>query len=210
MRGLILKTYVENNGITNVLGILKPLAYLIIYIVIFLTIAIVFVYYSPLIYPFQVIETRIVHSISTAMGIDARIVDDGLTIEYPPPLYGVRTGPDCTGVIEMFLMAGLVFGFIGKNLRKHMGYAIKSVILLDIIIFIENIIRQAVNYPVASTYGYRFWREFHYFWWQRGQFIFIMVIFVIWYAFSYRKRMMSDTENKCSHENSSPEQRFKD
>lgn len=198
-----------------------PLAYITLSVLGMLALGGLFVYYTPMIYPIQVLETRIIHAIVQLFGVNVVIAGDGITLNYPPPLYGVRTGPDCTGVLEMFLMVGLVLGFIGPKIREMWRHALKWILILASVIFGENILRQVLNYPIALAYGYAQWRNIHYMWWKHGQFVFLIVLFVLWYMLIYRRHMghskagdgeyqnMGDNGKRGGHRRGEPQKRGK-
>ncbi len=137
------------------------------------------VYYTPAFYFMQVIETRIVYYLVTLGGIDAALVGP-VTISYPPPLYGIETAPDCTAVTEMFILTGLIIGFTGSEIRREKIRTLKSLVVFNGVLFIENLVRMCGNYPIARAYGLEAWETIHFLWWKWVQYAVIVVLFLVW------------------------------
>jgi len=138
----------------------------------------------------QEFETAIVYHLSRALDIPVTRVaynglDVGLTYTLSWGNKPLQVAPDCTGVQEMVFMAGMVLGFVGPRLKTRVIWAI----ILAGVMFVENIIRLMLNYTLLERLGENGWSDVHIFWWQYGQLMVVMAIFVTWYWLVARREI---------------------
>jgi len=102
--------------------------------------------------------------------------------------FGLQIDSVCTGFHEIVFLSVLVLGFRGVPVKLR----IKWVIILDIIVFVENLFRIFALYPMAMYWGRDFEAWFHHYWWHYGQYLFIMSLFVLWFFLVARKYVNAD------------------
>jgi len=96
---------------------------------------------------------------------------DSLSLRYNnPELLGFpkqKIGPECTGFHETIFIMLLVLGF------RYISWKIKIkwALILGGIIFIENIFRIVLLYPLAVWKGADWEEKFHFYWWHYGQYM---------------------------------------
>ena len=73
---------------------------------------------------------------------------------------------------------GIVMGF---RLRMNILKRLKWAGILCGILYIENIIRLVLNWPIAKAYGFDTWSDVHMWWWKQGQLMFVMLLFSVWF-----------------------------
>lgn len=147
-------------------------------------------YWTPFVYPLQVIETYIVYWISHILGYPVTLNSDLTSLSYGAPLsHRIIIAPACTAFVEMMLVsAGIMLLDKGTTARK-----VKLSLAASVLVFVENIIRMILTYPLVSAFGYAKWSKIHYIWWKFGQILFIILILVVIYGLYplYRSRMDS-------------------
>ena len=131
----------------------------------------------------QVVTTRITYYVSRLFSIPVRL-EKATGLVYPEPLHTIIIIPDCTAILEMMFITAMMMGF---NLRMKIKTRLKWAAVLCGVIFVENIVRLVCNWPIAKAYGYAEWQEIHIQWWKTYQLIFVILLFVIWFAFVGRK-----------------------
>lgn len=137
-------------------------------------------------YPLQVFETKLVYHIQSLFGIPVELVNsttlryDGSSIKGLFPNQNI--GPECTGFHETIFILLLVLGF------RYISWKIKIkwALILGGIIFIENIFRIVLLYPLAVWKGADWEEKFHFYWWHYGQYMVVMGLFVLWFWFVAR------------------------
>jgi exosortase/archaeosortase family protein len=153
--------------------------------------------FSNSLYPLQVFEAYIVYIVQMLLGIPVTL-SDPITLEYtaPPAVNGIQIVGECTGVSEIVFLFVLIFWF--PMVRKRVK--LKWFALLGTVLFIINLIRIIIIYPLTITFGDVATGQFHYYFWQYGQLIIVMMMFVLWFIFVARKevieRLPSVSRNK--------------
>lgn len=136
----------------------------------------------------QVINTALTYAISRLLGMPVTWHAWETVLYYPDALGAIEIIPDCTGILEMIFIAALMMGFsMGFNLRLTWRQRFKWIGVLCGIIFVENIIRLVLNWPIADTYGKDVWENVHIFWWKQGQLFFVILLFLGWFILVGRK-----------------------
>jgi len=107
--------------------------------------------------------------------------------------FGLRIASVCTGFHEMVFLGVLVMGFRGPPVKIRAKW---TAILLGVV-FIENLFRIFILYPLALYKGRQYEEWFHYHWWHTGQYVFIMTLFVLWFFFVARKYIDPEEASKC-------------
>ncbi len=102
--------------------------------------------------------------------------------------FGLKIDSACSGFHEMVFLTVLVLGFRGVPVKIRFKWAV----ILDIVVFIENLFRIFALYPMALYWGRDFEEWFHFYWWHYGQYMFIMTLFGLWFYFVARKYMGPD------------------
>jgi len=141
--------------------------------------------------PLQSLETQIVYRLQKAMGYNVEIrttenMSMPTVLVYPDMVdEGGRPTPDleitgiCTGFREMAVMTTLVLLIGGVRWSLKMKWAL----ILSGLLFVENLLRIFLIHPVALAYGWDFsWNKFHQFFWEYGQLMTIVVLFLLWYT----------------------------
>jgi len=142
----------------------------------------------------QFITTRLTYYVSKLFSIPVEL-EKVTGLHYPEPLdtYHESLGtliiiPDCTGILEMIFITALLMGSImGFRLRMNIRKRLKWIGILCGILYIENIIRLVLNWPIAKAYGYKTWSEIHIWWWKTGQLIFVLLLFFGWFVLVGKK-----------------------
>ena len=136
--------------------------------------------------PVQQLVTSIVYYIQSLSGIPVEI-ENGITLLYSEPTLGVWIAPMCAGLGEMLFFAFLVVLFRGPKWKtKGIGLAI----FLPII-FIINIARLLMLYPLAQWVGVEAMWDIHWHIWKWGMFVAIMLLFGVWYMLLARNDIES-------------------
>jgi len=108
------------------------------------------------------------------------VVVEGSTLYYAPPsdqAFYVELIPECAGVVEIliFVIMLTVFRGVGREAK------IKGALIFVPVIFVENIARLAVLYPMSVWLGVDAMWSVHSIIWQYGQFAILLLLFGIWY-----------------------------
>ena len=138
--------------------------------------------WRPFLY-IQVVTTRITYYVSRMLSYDVKL-EKATGLVYPEPLGTIIIIPDCTAILEMLFITGMMMGF---NLKMKIKTRLKWAAVLCGVIFVENIVRLVCNWPIAKAYGYPTWEEIHMAWWKTYQLIFVILLFVAWFALVGRK-----------------------
>jgi len=85
----------------------------------------------------------------------------------------------CTGIFEIAFLSVLVMGFREISFRKRL----KGLEILGVIVFVENIIRIFLLYPLAVYFNMQTMWNFHDTLWKFGQLVFVMILYSIWSAY---------------------------
>lgn len=135
----------------------------------------------------QFITVRLTYYVSKLFSIPVEL-DKVTGLVYPEPLGTLIVIPDCTAVLEMIFITALLMGFImGFRLRMNIKKRLKWIGILCGILYIENIIRLVLNWPIAKAYGRETWDAIHIWWWKTGQLIFVLFLFFIWFVLVGKK-----------------------
>lgn len=153
--------------------------------------------FSNSLYPIQALEAYIVYIVQMLLGIPVTL-SDPITLQYmPPPVVNpLWIAAVCTGVREIIFLSILILCFpMAKRITK-----LKWTILLGVVLFIINLVRIIIIYPLTLTFGDVFAGQFHYYFWNYGQLIIVMMMFVLWFILVARKevneRLPSVSRNK--------------
>ena len=130
-------------------------------------------------------------------GLDAKWNDGGPTTEGPVLIlpnvsHGLEIASACTGLRETLFLSLLVLLFRDVRFKVR----VKWVVIFAFIIFLENIIRILSIHPVEQAYDFDTWDRFHYYWWNVGQFIFIIALFLLWVHFVAHKDIMTQRRER--------------
>lgn len=146
---------------------------------------------APLFYPFQYVELYSTVYLSKIFGVDVWISHtQRFTMTYRFPdghLELIQVISACTAVCEMGMMAAIIMVYRGPPIKKRL---IWSGIFVGII-FIENIIRLMVNYPLLRYLGADGWNVYHNLWMQYGQLLVVVGLLAIYIAVIARKDTMA-------------------
>jgi len=118
--------------------------------------------------------------------VDNRESLDEPTLLYYPDMegdgemsQGIEITGICAGLREMAVIATLVLLVGGVRWRLKIKWAA----ILTGLIFLENLLRIFLIHPISLAYGWDFaWNQFHQFFWEVGQLISIMVLFLLWFV----------------------------
>jgi len=142
---------------------------------------------APLFYPFQYVELYATVYISKMFGVDVWISsarEFTLTYRFPDGhMELIQIVSACSAVCEMGMMLAIIMVYRGPPIRKRLMW---SGIFVGII-FIENIIRLLVNYPLLRYLGQDGWNQYHNFWMQYGQLGVIVLLLGIYIGAIARK-----------------------
>lgn len=146
---------------------------------------------APLFYPFQYVELYSTVYLSKIFGVDVWISHtQRFTMNYRFPdghLELIQVISACTAVCEMGMMGAIIMVYRGPPIKKRL---IWSGIFVGII-FIENIIRLMVNYPLLRYLGADGWNVYHNLWMQYGQLFVVVFLLGIYIAVIARKDTMA-------------------
>ena len=117
---------------------------------------------------------------------------EGPILILPEVSHGLEIASACTGLRETLFIGLLVLLFRDVRLKVR----IKWIAIFALVIFIENIIRILSIYPVEQAYDFDTWDRFHYYWWNVGQFILIMTLFLLWVHFVAHKDIMQQKKER--------------
>ena len=133
-----------------------------------------------LFYPFQWIEFNITYGISKLFGIDvvkSTVYDYTLLYTFPDGTStNIQIISACTAVCEMGMIMAVILAFRGPRFKKRILWAS----IFTGIIFVENIIRLVMNYPLYRYLGEDGWIKYHNFWMEYGQLIVVMILLTIY------------------------------
>lgn len=171
--------------------ITSTISHFAILLFIVLVVDIAIKYYMSLsensLYPLQVFEAKVVYYIQSLLGFPVELVDS-TTLRYNnSDIVGLfpnqKIGPECTGFHEAVFIMLLVLGF------KYISWKTKIIwaFILGVVMFVENIVRIVMLYPIAVWKGARWEDKFHYYFWHYGQYMIVMTLFILWFLFVARK-----------------------
>lgn len=133
--------------------------------------------------PLQEFEAKIVYHVQNIFGIPVEL-KNSTTLRYDnSKIEGIFPnqviGPECTGLHEIIFIMLLVLG------TKYIPWKVKIkwASILGGILFIENLLRIILLYPLAVWKGARWEDRFHYYFWQYGQYMIVMTLFILWFYF---------------------------
>ncbi|MFA5772046.1 MAG: hypothetical protein WC974_04885 [Thermoplasmata archaeon] len=143
-------------------------------------------------YPLQAFEAYIVYLVQTLLGIPV-MLSDPITLEYmsPPLVNGLQISGVCTGVSEVVFLFVLILWF--PMVRRSVK--LKWAAILGTVLFIINLIRIVIIYPLTTAFGDVFAGQFHYYFWNYGQLIIVMMMFVFWFVLVARKEVSERLSN---------------
>ncbi len=115
-----------------------------------------------------------------------RYLDEPTVLHYPDMegngerAQGIEITGICAGLREMAVIATLVLLVGGVRWRLKFKWAG----ILVGLIFLENLLRIFLIHPLSLAFGWDFaWNTFHQFFWEFGQLLSIMVLFLLWFMF---------------------------
>jgi len=134
--------------------------------------------------PLQAGVAYIVYAIQAGLGWPVGMAGP-TTLQYsmPEPGFPVEIVALCIGLGEMLFFAFLVLLFRGAG-WKAKGYGLAIFLPL---IFMINILRLVLIYPLALGFGVQAMWDIHWHIWKWGMFAVLMALFTIWYMFWTRK-----------------------
>ncbi len=132
-------------------------------------------------------EAYSVFSLQSGIGIEASFNSTEMTISYASPAFSMQVIALCTGIGELLFFTFLVLLFRGpKWATKAKGLAI----FLPLI-FVINLARLLLVYPLAAWLGVQAMWDVHWFIWKYGMFVVLMALFTIWYLVLARKDLQA-------------------
>lgn len=130
-------------------------------------------------------EALAVFSAQSWIGINASFNQTLTAISYANPAFEMQIIALCTGISELVFFTFLVLLFRGPSWRtKGKGLAI----FLPVI-FIINIIRLLMIYPLALWFGVQAMWDIHWFIWKYGMLAVLLALFSAWYLLFAEKEM---------------------
>ena len=131
-------------------------------------------------YPFQYAELYSTYYISKLFGVDVSISatnDFTLIYRFPDdrPNEYIQIVSACTAVCEMGMIMAVILAFRGPRIRKRLLWAG----IFAAFLFVENIIRLVMNYPLFLYLDTEGWVKYHNLWMEYGQLLVVMILLVI-------------------------------
>lgn len=146
-------------------------------------------------YPFQYSELYITYGISKLFGIDVAIsTTQDFTLNYIINGRGepIQIVSACTALCEMSLVATIILVFRGPKMKKRLIWAG----IFAGVIYVENIIRLVMNYPLFHYLGEDGWQTYHNLWMAYGQLLVVMILLGIYAVFIANKEIVGVYRNK--------------
>ena len=132
----------------------------------------------------QATITYVVYMIQSLLGWPVEMIaNTSLLYSLPEPGFTVDIIALCTGLGEMLFFAFLVLLFRGPGWRTKLNGLAASLPL----IFLINIARLVMIYPLAEWAGIEAMQGIHWHIWKWGMFLILMAIFAAWYMLMARK-----------------------
>jgi len=128
-------------------------------------------------------EAYSVFALQSGMGVNATFNSTEISINYASPQFSMEVIALCTGISELLFFTFLVLLFRGPKWRTKA----KGLAIFLPIIFIINIIRLLLIYPIAIQFGVQAMWDIHWFVWKYGMFVMLMALFTLWYLIWARK-----------------------
>jgi len=122
-------------------------------------------------------EAYSVFALQTAAGINATFNSTEISIAYASPQFSMQVIALCTGISELLFFAFLVLLIRDVRIRTKL----KGLAVFLPIIFIINIVRLLLIYPIALQFGVQAMWDVHWFIWKYGMFVVLMALFAVWY-----------------------------
>jgi exosortase/archaeosortase family protein len=138
--------------------------------------------------PFQFVEFYVSYGLTVLFGGNAEISP---TYSYTMIYHFADEDPDirvasaCTAVAEIALISAVLMVYRGPKLKKRFIWAG----IFSGVIFIENIIRITLNYPLWRYLGEDGWNEYHLLWFKYGQLVVVLVLLGLYVAVIARKEI---------------------
>jgi exosortase/archaeosortase family protein len=154
----------------------KRIFRLLLILLFYLVVVETLIQHTDILIPLQVFETHLVASLQSLFSIPVS-VSHGFVLSYSDIDLDLVVGPLCTGIREMFLFVIIVLPLGIKSLRKRLNY----LLLFLFAIFMENILRLSILYPMAKSAGVGSMYSYHDFIWVYGQAIFLAILLVLWF-----------------------------
>ncbi len=122
-------------------------------------------------------EAYTVFSIQKNLGIEASFNSTEVSISYTSPAFTMRIIALCTGISELLFFAFLVLLFRGPRWKTKL----KGLAVFLPAIFLINIARLLLIYPLALWLGVDAMWGVHWLIWKYGMFLVLMGLFTVWY-----------------------------
>lgn len=132
-------------------------------------------------------EAYSVFSLQSSIGIDAAFNATENTITYAVPAFSMQIIALCTGISEMVFFAFLVLLLRGPKWKTKL----RGLAVFLPAIFLINIARLLLIYPLALWLGVDAMWGVHWLVWKYGMFIILMALFAVWYLVLARKELQS-------------------
>lgn len=136
----------------------------------------------------QQFEAGAVYTVQSSFGVPVEMTDP-ITLHYMLPAQGfyIEIIALCTGLGEMLFFIFLIMLFRGVDWRiKARGLGI-----FIPVIFITNLFRLILIYPLAWWVGIEAMWGIHWFIWKYGTFAILMLFFSAWYMLMAKKDLQS-------------------
>ncbi|MEW6069495.1 MAG: exosortase/archaeosortase family protein [Candidatus Thermoplasmatota archaeon] len=138
---------------------------------------------SNSLYPIQVLEVRIVYAVHKALGYPIEVKNE-INIYYYSEQFSdgklsMSIQTPCAGIHEIVFLSALITGFRGVARKLKL----KWIAILGVVLFIENLVRLLVLYPIALWVGEDTMWYSHYIFWKYGHLVIILFLFVLWVLF---------------------------
>lgn len=142
---------------------------------------------SNSLYPIQVFETRIVYGVQKLLGYPVELKNN-IDLYYYSPAFrkgelSMEISTPCAGIHEIVFLSALLIGFRGVRLNLKL----KWIAILGSFLFVENLVRLIILYPLACWIGEEAMWYSHYIFWKYGHLLIILTLFVLWFWFVARK-----------------------
>ena len=131
----------------------------------------------------QQAEAYSVFAAQGSMGIAATYNPAEVAIAYASPRFSMQIIALCTGISELLFFAFLVLLFMGPRWKTKA----KGLAIFLPVIFVINLLRLLLIYPMALWLGVQGMWDVHWFIWKYGMFAALMALFTLWYWLWARK-----------------------
>jgi len=136
----------------------------------------------------QQFEAGAVYTVQSLFGVPVEMTNPTI-LHYAAPAQGfdVEIIALCTGIGEILFFIFLVMLFRGVEWHAKL----KGLGVFIPVIFIMNLLRLVLIYPLALWFGIEAMWGIHWFFWKYGTFIILMIFFSLWYLLIAKKDLQS-------------------